>query len=330
MIPDRSVAVIIAAYNVAPTIRDAVRSALDQLETAEVVVVDDASSDGTAAVVDDLARDDSRVTLIRQPINSGPARARNVAIEATTSPFIAILDGDDILLPGRFTAMFAEPDWDFCADNIVFFTRFDQIEAIRRSFADGPSQAMELDFISFVDGNIPRLGKPRGELGFLKPVMRREFLVRHDLDYAEDCRLGEDFLLYCEALAKGARYRVIANCGYAALVRENSLSGLHSVNDLAQLYRHETRLADTLDLSRSQEALLRRRVKSTLRRLHHREVLAARNDQGLVAGIRDGLRKPTALVDIAKDRWQGITGKGGPQPFRPRSLLTRSDFRRDR
>ena len=227
MIPDRSVAVIIAAYNVAPTIGDAVRSALDQAETAEVVVVDDASSDGTAAVVDDLAREDSRVTLIRQPINSGPARARNLAIEATTSPFIAILDGDDILLPGRFTAMFAEPDWDFCADNIVFFTRFDQIEAIRRSFADGPSQAMELDFTSFVEGNIPRDGKPRGELGFLKPVMRREFLVRHDLDYAEDCRLGEDFLLYCEALAKGARYRVIANCGYAALVRENSLSGLH-------------------------------------------------------------------------------------------------------
>ncbi|NCP24910.1 MAG: glycosyltransferase family 2 protein [Erythrobacter sp.] len=330
MIPDRSVAVIIAAYNVAPTIRDAVRSALDQAETAEVVVVDDASSDETAAVVDDLAREDSRVTLIRQPINSGPARARNLAIEATTSPFIAILDGDDILLPGRFTAMFAEPDWDFCADNIVFFTRFDQIEAIRRSFADEPSQAMELDFTSFVDGNIPRHGKPRGELGFLKPVMRREFLVRHDLDYAEDCRLGEDFLLYCEALAKGARYRVIANCGYAALVRENSLSGLHSVNDLAQLYRHESRLADTLDLSRSQEDLLRRRVKSTKRRLHHREVLAARNDQGVVAGIRDGLRKPTALVDIAKDRWQGLTGKGGPQPFRPRSLLTRADFRRDR
>ena len=330
MIPDRSVAVIIAAYNVAPTIRDAVRSALDQAETAEVVVVDDASSDGTAAVVDELARDDSRVTLIRQPINSGPARARNLAIAATTSPFIAILDGDDILLPGRFTAMFAEPDWDFCADNIVFFTRFDQIEAIRRSFADEPSQAMKLDFTSFVDGNIPRHGKPRGELGFLKPVMRREFLVRHDLDYAEDCRLGEDFLLYCEALAKGARYRVIANCGYAALVRENSLSGLHSVNDLAQLYRHESCLADTLDLSRSQEDLLRRRVKSTLRRLHHREVLAVRNDQGLVAGIRDGLRKPTALVDIARDRWQGLTGKGGPQPFRPRSLLTRADFRRDR
>ena len=330
MIPDRSVAVIIAAYNVAPTIRDAVRSALDQAETAEVVVVDDASSDGTAAVVDDLAREDTRVTLIRQHHNNGPAKARNLAIETTTSPFVAILDGDDILLPGRFTTMFAEPDWDFCADNIVFFTRFDQIEAIRRTFADGPSEAMELDFATFVEGNIPEHGKPRGELGFLKPVMRREFLVRHDLDYAEDCRLGEDFLLYCEALAKGARYRVIANCGYGALVRENSLSGMHSVNDLAQLYRHESRLADTLDLSGSGKNLLRRRARSTLRRLHHREVLAARNDHGLVAGIRDGLRKPTAFLDIAKDRWQGITGKGGPQPFRPRSLLSPEDFTRGR
>ena len=330
MIPDRSVAVIIAAYNVAPTIRDAVRSALDQPETSEIVVVDDVSSDGTADVVDDLAREDARVVLIRQQTNGGPAKARNLAIEATNSPFIAILDGDDILLPGRFTAMFAEPDWDFCADNIVFFTRFDQIEAIRRTFESRPSLAMELDFAGFVDGNIPRPGKPRGELGFLKPVMRREFLERHGLHYAEDCRLGEDFLLYCEALAKGARYRVMANCGYAALVRENSLSGLHSVNDLAQLYRHEARLADTLDLSPLEEDLLRQRARSTLRRLHHREVLATRNDQGIVAGIRDGLRKPTALADILRDRWQGITGKGGPQPFRPRSLLTRADFTRER
>lgn len=329
MSPPRSVAVIIAAYNVAETIAEAVRSALQQPETAEVVVVDDASSDRTAEVVETLARSDARVKLIRQERNRGPSRARNLAIAATTSPFIAILDGDDILLPGRFGAMFAEPDWDFCADNIVFFTRFDQIEAICRAFADGPAQRMGLDFAGFVEGNIPEDGKPRGELGFLKPVMRRDFLERHGLGYREDCRLGEDFLFYAEALAKGARYSVISNCGYAALVRENSLSGRHSVDDLAQLHRHEVALADGLDLSEAQEALLRRRAKSTLRRLHHRQVLATKNERGLAAGISDGLSRPTAFIDIAKDRWKGLRGKGRDEPFRPRSLLTNANFSRD-
>jgi succinoglycan biosynthesis protein ExoU len=330
MMATPSVAVIIAAFNVASTIEDAVRSALQQQETAEVVVVDDASSDATADVVSDLAGQDTRVKLIRQERNRGPARARNLAIAATTAPFIAILDGDDMLLPGRFAAMFAEPEWDFCADNIVFFTRFEQVDAICRAIAEGPAQAMLLDFTTFVDGNIPDHGKPRGELGFLKPVMRRDFLVRHGLDYREECRLGEDFLFYAEALAKGARYRVISNCGYAALVRENSLSGQHSVDDLAQLHRHELLLAETLDLSATQEALLRKRARSTLRRLHHREVLASRNERGLAAGIADGLVRPTALVDIARDRWKGARSKGIDAVFRPRSLLTEASFPRDR
>jgi succinoglycan biosynthesis protein ExoU len=324
-----SVAVIIAAYNVAQTIEDAVSSALQQPETAEVVVVDDASMDETADVVERLAAEQPRLKLIRQDGNRGPAHARNVAIAATTSPFISILDGDDILLPGRFAAIFAETDWDFCADNIVFFTRFEQINGICRAFVDGPAQAMQLDFATFVAGNTPEDGKPRGELGFLKPVMRRDFLERHEIRYCEDCRLGEDFLFYSEALANGAHYRVISNCGYAALVREHSLSGRHSVEDLAQLHRHEMRLFDALELSRAQKGLLRKHARSTLRRLHHRQVLASRNERGLAAGIAQGLSRPTALVDIAKDRWQEVRGNAGAEPFRARSLLTEANFTRD-
>lgn len=323
-----SVAVIIAAYNVAQTIGDAVRSALEQAETAEVVVVDDASGDTTADVVEQLARQEPRVRLIRQERNMGPSRARNVAIATTSAPFIAILDGDDIFLPGRFAAMFAEGGWDFCADNIVFFTKEEQIAAIQRTFDEVPSQSMRLDLATFVAGNVPDLGKPRGELGFLKPVMRRAFLERHAIAYREDCRLGEDFLFYAEALAKGALYCVISNCGYAALVRENSLSGHHSVEDLEQLYLHESGLLKELELTTTEEALLRKRARSTLRRLHHRQVLACKNAQGLIAGLVTGLGKPTALVDIARDRWQGLVGKPVARPFEARSLLTSASFTR--
>src|SRR5690606_37601865 len=90
-----------------------------------------------------------------------------------------------------------------------------------------------------VEGNISRRGAPRGELGFLKPVMRRAFLDAHGLRYREEMRLGEDYELYVRALANGARYTVIESCGYGALVRETSLSGRHRTQDLAALHAAE-------------------------------------------------------------------------------------------
>ncbi|MFG3656131.1 glycosyl transferase family A, partial [Klebsiella pneumoniae] len=49
-----------------------------------------------------------------------------------------------------------------------------------------------LNIKGFIDGNISRRGASRGEIGFLKPVMRRAFLDAHGLRYDEKLRLGED------------------------------------------------------------------------------------------------------------------------------------------
>ncbi len=86
------IAVIIAAYNAAATLERAVRSALAQPETAEVCVVDDASTDEMPAIAQRLASMDARVHVLRQPRNAGPAAARNAALAATDAPWIAILD----------------------------------------------------------------------------------------------------------------------------------------------------------------------------------------------------------------------------------------------
>ena len=63
-------------------------------------------------------------------------------------------------------------------------------------------------------------------------MLRRSFLDAHGLRYNEDLRLGEDYDLYARALAKGARYKVVHGCGYAAVVRSDSLSGRHKTRDL--------------------------------------------------------------------------------------------------
>jgi len=87
--------VVCAAYNAAATIARAVRSCLAQTYPPhEVIVVDDGSTDGTAAVVEALA--DARIRLLRLEANSGPSAARNAGLDAAIGgTFIALIDADD-------------------------------------------------------------------------------------------------------------------------------------------------------------------------------------------------------------------------------------------
>lgn len=90
------VSVIIAAFNAEPYLREACLSVLGQTYPAlELIVVDDGSTDATAAVVRELAASDSRVRLIQQE-NRGVAAARNTAIAHGAGEFIAPLDADDV------------------------------------------------------------------------------------------------------------------------------------------------------------------------------------------------------------------------------------------
>ncbi|TIR80094.1 MAG: glycosyltransferase family 2 protein, partial [Mesorhizobium sp.] len=221
------VCVIIAARNAARTIPVAIASALREPEVAEVVVVDDASTDDTQNVARAADDGSGRLKVMRLDVNHGPSFARNAAIKASVSPFISILDADDFFLEGRFRRLFASPDWDFAADNIMLIrddAATDPTKVAAPSFAPEPQF---LDFERFIEGNISRRRLLRGELGFLKPVISRAFLDRHGLRYDENLRLGEDYELYARAVARGARFKIIKSCGYGAIVRADSLSGRH-------------------------------------------------------------------------------------------------------
>ncbi len=87
---------VVPAYHAAGYVAQAITSLLVQTEPpAEVIVVDDGSTDDTAAVAE---RAGARV--IRQA-NGGPAAARNAGIRAATTEWIALLDADDIARPTR-------------------------------------------------------------------------------------------------------------------------------------------------------------------------------------------------------------------------------------
>jgi glycosyltransferase involved in cell wall biosynthesis len=100
------VSVVIPARNAAKTLERAVSSVLAQdYRPIEVIVVDDASSDETAAVAASFPG--GVVRLIRQPVPLGAAGARNAGIATARGEIIAFQDADDEWLPGKLTAQVA-------------------------------------------------------------------------------------------------------------------------------------------------------------------------------------------------------------------------------
>lgn len=95
------VSVVIPAFNAAGTLDATLSSARGQSHRElEILVVDDGSTDGTAAIVEAHARQDARVRLIAQA-NGGVARARNNGIAQASGAFIAPLDADDLWHPDK-------------------------------------------------------------------------------------------------------------------------------------------------------------------------------------------------------------------------------------
>jgi glycosyltransferase involved in cell wall biosynthesis len=100
-----TVSVAIATYNRAGMVREAIEAALRQTRVPdEIVVSDDASTDATAAMLDEIAARDRRVRVIRRAENSGGVGNWNAAMRATRGEIIAWCSDDDRFTPDHLEA----------------------------------------------------------------------------------------------------------------------------------------------------------------------------------------------------------------------------------
>jgi teichuronic acid biosynthesis glycosyltransferase TuaG len=105
---DELVSIITPAYNCARFLEETVKSVQAQTHANwEMIVVDDCSKDDTRAVLERLAAADGRIRPILQPVNGGPAKARNTALAAARGPMVAFLDSDDCWLPDKLEKQLA-------------------------------------------------------------------------------------------------------------------------------------------------------------------------------------------------------------------------------
>ncbi|WP_223229390.1 glycosyltransferase family 2 protein [Campylobacter concisus] len=106
------------SYNSEKFIIESVESVLVQTYSNwELIIVDDCSPDSSNHIIMKYVDSDHRIKLIKLEKNSGPAVARNTAIEAANGRYIAFLDSDDVWLPNKL-----EKQIKFMQDNDLAFT----------------------------------------------------------------------------------------------------------------------------------------------------------------------------------------------------------------
>jgi hypothetical protein len=197
--------VIIAAYQAAHLVGDAVSSALGQTRPPhEVIVCDDGSTDDLEGA---LAPYRDRVAVIQQE-NRGEAGAKNTAARASSGDFVAILDADDVYLPERLEALgelaAARPDLDILTTDA--YLELGE-EVLRRCYSGG---------FRFVTGD-QRRGILEDNFIFGHVAVRRERLLSAG-GFDETLRWSTDWDCWIRLIVGGsqaglvdeplARYRV--------------------------------------------------------------------------------------------------------------------------
>ncbi|WP_026727299.1 glycosyltransferase family 2 protein [Flavobacterium denitrificans] len=96
------VSIIVPTYNTEKFIRQTIESVQSQSYTNwEMILVDDASTDQTVAIIGEFAQNDNRIKLFKLEKNSGNGFARNIALEKASGKYIAYLDADDLWFPEK-------------------------------------------------------------------------------------------------------------------------------------------------------------------------------------------------------------------------------------
>ncbi|MDY6902340.1 MAG: glycosyltransferase family 2 protein [Cyanobacteriota bacterium] len=228
------VSVIILAYNTEEYIAKAIDSALRQTErNIELIIVDDGSTDKTLDIIKSF--DDKRIKVFVNQENKGQSFSTNLAIKESQGTWITRLDSDDWYAPNRLEKLLelaSEQNIDMIADDVYFIQ---DGKTTPWSTLLGQSKfkikdEVKIDPIFFVEKDVPGIwGLP---LGLTKPLIKRNFLIQHNIQNQDNIFIGGDFWFYLTCLAYGANFLFVPKPYYFYRSRHGSSITLSQVKRL--------------------------------------------------------------------------------------------------
>ena len=191
--------VIVPIYNSAEFLRACVDSILAGLpEDAELILIDDGSSDASPDLCREYTDRDRRVVFFRQP-NSGPAAARNRGISLARGDYLTFVDSDDTISPDTFETLSKASE---NAPDMIFFGRVHIRDEVRNNlaFPDLKTENRN-DFIRFLADNLSS-----GDLFSCTNKAFSRRLFSDGLRYPEGTVVEEDLIFVLRAIENAASF----------------------------------------------------------------------------------------------------------------------------
>lgn len=317
--------VITPAYNVEPYLARCIESVLSQtLRDLELVVVDDGSTDGSAAIIAEFAARDERVRGFRGP-NRGVSHARNVAMQHARGRYFAFLDGDD--------------EWDptFAQTLVRVLDKQPNVAVVTgnalnlgggvldgRPVRPWPAEPREIRFVDMIEHE---------DSVFIQSVFRREVYetiggFNESLFRSEDYEFwlraaagGFTFLTHPEPLGKYRR-----RSGSLTTNQDGMFEDIMKVLASARGFRHRARAEELGAIDRQLERLqcefLLTKAKAAMLRRDFAEARSRfwelyRRGRGLpYAAVSVGLRvAPGLVLSRYRARLRALEQTASPSPF---------------
>ena len=226
------VSVVTRAFNCQKYIAQAIESILDQtFQDFEMVIVDDASTDGTAAILKSYAQQDDRIRVFRNETNQGPVKTMNIGLKQARGEFVAVQDDDDLSLPHRLetevSLLRAHPQIAMVGSGGIFVDEEgEELMVSTHEFKNSEEVKQYLrERCTFTHSSVMFRKRALEAIGWYDEF----FLYSHDYDVY--LRLAEkyDILYYEEPLAKRRALntgisgrKALAQAVYAELARDRS------------------------------------------------------------------------------------------------------------
>ncbi len=308
------ISIIITAYNTEEYIAQAIESALAQTEkNLELIVVDDASNDNTVKIIKSFS--DPRLNLFINSQNFGQDYSRNFAIKKATGKWIAILDSDDWFAPDRLEKLlhyaYAE-NADMIVDDLYLIRDGDSMPwstLLRESKVHIPT-IKYIDPIFLIENDVPGIWS--FPLGIAKPLIKRDFLIHHDIKYIENIKCGCDFYFFLNCLMYGAKCLFIPKSYYFYRSRAGSLVTISQIKRLEE-YSKATEYFLKEDIMKSNSKLslaLSKRLQLIERTRPYLQVIDPFKEGKILTALIQMLRNPyffyhllTQLPRIFLRRW---------------------------
>ncbi len=261
---EKNVSIIIPAYNIAGYLERCLDSILAQsYQDYEVILVDDGSTDTTAAIADTYAAKDSRIQVIHKE-NEGVSIARNVGIGKAQGNFFLFFDGDDFVEPDCIFELITEMQ-DHKYDMIIYgyyryfskekteicLPRFQKQDYKKEQIIEQLLPAfIGLSYQNVTDWIAHREGALYVENPALWRTMISADLIRDNhLMFDKNLRVGEDTIFICQCLSYAESCHVLQKCYYYLVTRETSTIYQYEKNSLAKLEGKQKLLAARQNLT---------------------------------------------------------------------------------